>query len=153
MVRGCVRAGLALAVIVLIGCGSDGDGNAVERASASSGAPSATAPAPADPAELCRTLEQAGIAQGCERTLPGGISARARLRYDFDLVSVPGKGGSVLSFETADDYEATVSAYAEVAVLAGPHRYGNRDRLVFVQLNEGAPLDVGDRVRSIVEGL
>lgn len=100
---------------------------------------------------VCADLVTAGIAVNCHRITPGGASARARERYDFDLVSVPGHGGAVMSFDTDEDYDWTVDFYARTAVFAGPHRYGNRARRIFVQMNEGAPFDVGDATRRIIE--
>src|SRR4051812_35691679 len=75
-------------------------------------------------AEVCAKLEAAGIARGCHEVKPAGISAGARERVDFDLVSVPGKGGAAMIFEKAEGYEAALKAYEATAVLGGPH-YGN----------------------------
>lgn len=111
--------------------------------------------APPTAADVCARLEHDGIAVAgsCVRAQPDGANARARERYDFNLVSLPAERGAAMTFATADDYRATVETYASLAMIAGAHRYGNERALVFVQLNHDAPLDVGDRVRAIVDGL
>jgi hypothetical protein len=104
-------------------------------------------------AEVCAKLEAAGIARGCHEVKPGGISAGARERVDFDLVSVPGKGAGVMSYDSPEAYEACVKAHEAAAIIVGPHRYGSAKARIFVQMNEGASLEVGKKTRAIVEGL
>lgn len=105
------------------------------------------------PSDVCSKLAAAGVAANCRRETPKMINARAADDYEFDLPSVPGHGGAVLSFAKDDDYTATVAAYEAMAMLAGPHRYGNPKARIFVQFNEGAPPDVGDKAKAIVAGL
>lgn len=128
-----MKSWMVVCVIGLLGCGG----------------PSA----PPTAEQVCGALERSGIAANCTREVPAALSARARQRYDFDLVSLPGHGGAVMDFATPADFDATVAAYAEVAMLAGSHRYGNRESLIFVQMNQGASVEVGDRTRAIVEAL
>lgn len=89
----------------------------------------------------------------CSVDEPSGLGIGATERYVFDLPSVPGEGGQVLVFDDANTYEKTVEAYAEMASLAGPHRYGNDQALVFVQINEGLSMQDGETVKSIVDDL
>ena len=131
-----LAAGAAIVLaVVLVGCGLTGQLS------------------PPTPESVCAELVTAGIATNCRRTVPGGAGSRARERYDFDLVSVPGEGGSVFSFDTDADYDWTVDFYADLALVSGPHRYGNRDRRIFLQMNKNVPLEAGDRTRAIIEGL
>ena len=69
------------------------------------------------------------------------------------MPSVPGHGGAVMAFEKSEDYDATVQAFAAAAVMAGPHRYGNPKARIFVQFNEGASPDVGDKAKAVIAGL
>ncbi|MBB1161056.1 hypothetical protein [Aquariibacter albus] len=102
-------------------------------------------------ASVCDKIVAAGIGKNCTRDKPMALGARARNKYNFDLTGVPGKGGAVFDFSTQEDYNATVNAFAEVAFLAGPHRYGNSKTKIFVQMNSGASLNDGDLVKNIVE--
>ncbi|MFO0590324.1 MAG: hypothetical protein U0441_22470 [Polyangiaceae bacterium] len=103
--------------------------------------------------DVCAKLEAAGVARGCHEVKAEVINARARTKYDFDLVHVPGEGGAVLDFAKDDDYETTVKMYEAAAMFAGPHRYGNAKARVFVQMNAGASLEEGKQVKALVEGL
>lgn len=102
---------------------------------------------------VCQKLETSGIASNCKEALPGGIGANASERVSFDLPSVPGKGGQVLRFDRADLYENTAKAFEALAFLAGPHRYGSKKNLIFVQMNNNAPLEVGKKTKTLIEGL
>jgi hypothetical protein len=104
-------------------------------------------------ADVCKKLETDGVARGCKQDKPAMISARAKEKYAFDLVSVPGKTGQVLSFERGDDFAATEKAMREAGMLAGPHRYGNAKARIFVQLNSDASLEVGNKTKAIVDAL
>lgn len=103
-------------------------------------------------AEVCKKLESAGVAKGCKQNVPSAMNARAKEEYVFDLVAPKGKTGHVLSFEKADDYDATVKAYEAMAMLAGSHRYGSSKARIFVQLNSEASLDTGKKAKAIVDG-
>lgn len=103
--------------------------------------------------DICSKLETAGFGKACREVKPEKLSARAAERYDFDLVSVPGKGAAVMSFAKEDDYEATVKMYEAAALFAGPHRYGSPKALVFVQASNELSLEDGKKLKAFVEGL
>lgn len=105
--------------------------------------------------DVCKQIEGAGVAKPgtCKAETPAVMAARAKEKIAFDLAAVPGKTGQVLSFAKAEDYTATVKAFEAAAMLAGPHRYGSEKALIFVQLNDGASVDVGNKVKGLVAGL
>lgn len=103
--------------------------------------------------DACSKLEAAGVAKGCREVKAEVINARAKTKYDFDLVHVPGKKGAVLDFAKDEDYEATVKAYEAAAMFAGPHRYGNPKALIFVQMNTDATLEEGKQVKALIDRL
>jgi hypothetical protein len=148
-----------LIALVMLGCGSEEAPGARSAEPAAESEHTATPAPAADPAAFCAHLARENIARGCERVIPQAPSARARLRIYFDLLSVTSEDesdrfdGSVMSFDDAEDFDSVVRGYEEAAFVAGPHRYGNRARLLFVQLNHDTPLEVGDRVRAMVEAL
>lgn len=112
----------------------------------------ATKPSAAD---VCKKLEGAGVAAAgsCKQDKPIALAARAKEKFVFDLAGVPGKTGQVLSHASAEDYKATVDGFTAAAALAGPHRYGSEKALVFVQLNDKASLDVGNKAKGVVDAL
>jgi len=101
----------------------------------------------------CESLAAVGVGTNCHETKPAGLGAAAIEAYAFDLPSVSGKTGRVLRFEKAEYYDSTVDSFAKAALLAGPHRYGNRGKLIFVQMNDKASLDVGKKAKAVVDGL
>jgi|SRR6185436_12141694 len=102
---------------------------------------------------VCQKIEAAGVAKNCKESKPGGLGAAAIERADFDLPSVAGKTGSVLRFDRESTYTSTEEAYAKAAMLAGPHRYGSKKSLIFVQMNEGLGLPEGKKVKELVDSL
>jgi hypothetical protein len=104
-------------------------------------------------ASVCTKLEEAGVAAGCIPKTPGGIGAGAKEATDFQLPSVPGKGGSTYSFDNDAQYEATVKNFESFAGLAGPHRYGNPKARIFVQLTKDTPTAVGVKAKAVVDAL
>lgn len=116
-------------------------------------APTVGCASPPTAAEVCRKLENAGVAKGCKQNVPSAMNARAKEEYVFDLVVPKGKTGHVLSFEKGDDYDATVKAYEAMAILAGSHRYGSSKTRIFVQLNSEASLDIGKKAKAVVDEL
>jgi hypothetical protein len=103
-------------------------------------------------AAICKKIESTGIGKNCSKVKPAVINARAKTKFDFDLVRVPGEKGAVLDFESDADYSATVEAYAAAAMLAGPHRYGNPSTRIFIQMNSGVSLEDGNAVKALVSG-
>jgi hypothetical protein len=103
--------------------------------------------------QVCGRLAAEKLATNCAADQPGGIGAAAREKVAFDVPGLAAKTGQVLLFQSATDFDATVSAFNAAAVLAGRHRYGSRSKLVLVQMNSATPNDLGDRAKSIVEGL
>jgi hypothetical protein len=103
--------------------------------------------------DVCSKLEAAQVATGCKADAPAGLGAAAKERVVFDLPSVPGKTGQVLTFDTTENFDATVKAFDAAAVLAGRHRYNNPKKLVFVQLNSETPDATGLAAKAIVDGL
>lgn len=104
-------------------------------------------------ATVCGKLVAAGVAANCHPQTPKVINALAREQTEFDLPSVPGHGGAVLGFDKDSDYDGTVKAYEAAAALAGPYRFGNATARVFVQMNDGASPDIGEKARAVVAGL
>lgn len=103
--------------------------------------------------EAADKLAAAGILTNCKQAVPRALTARASEYWGCDLPSVPGKGASVLAFADDEAYEATVKAFEAAAMLAGAHRYGNAKVRIFVQMNEGASLETGQKTKAIVEAL
>lgn len=102
---------------------------------------------------MCSQIEDAGIGKNCVPGSTTGLAVAATGAYDFDLPSVPGEGGTVMIFDNADLYHKTVKSYADAAFLAGPHRYGSENALIFVQINEGLSSSDGEKVKDIVDSL
>jgi hypothetical protein len=102
---------------------------------------------------VCKQVEAAGIGTGCKEDKPHMLSGRAKAKWTFDLVNVAGKTGQVLSFADAEAHQATVKAFEAAGMLAGPHRYGSEKALIFVQMNDGASLDDGKKVKALVDAL
>ena len=102
---------------------------------------------------VCKKLEAEGVASNCREDKPGGLGAAAVERAQFDLPSVPGEGGAIMRFDREEFYSSTEDAFGKAAMLAGPHRYGSKKALIFVQMNEGASLDVGKKTKAVVEAL
>ncbi len=103
--------------------------------------------------EAADKLAAAGILTNCKQAVPRALTARASEYWSCDLPSVPGKGASVLAFADDEAFEATVKAFEGAAMLAGAHRYGNAKARIFVQMNEGASLEIGQKTKAIVEAL
>lgn len=106
-----------------------------------------------DALTVCQQLEAGGVATNCRKGTPEGLGIAAIEKAEFDLPSVPAKGGMVLRFEDDEKYDKTVSAFSGAAVLAGPHRYGSRTTRIFVQMNSGAPAEVGAKAKAVVDAL
>lgn len=102
---------------------------------------------------VCQKIEATGVGKNCREGKPGGLGAAAIEDAAFDLPSVPGKGGAVMRFENEGAYDRTVDAFERAAMLAGPHRYGSKRALIFVQMNEGLSMEDGRKVRSVVDAL
>lgn len=101
----------------------------------------------------CERIAATGVVSNCHPGTAGGLAGAALERVEFDLPSVPGEHGSVFLFQSDADYTATVASYQSAAILAGPHRYGNEKRRIFLQMNRKASPEVGAKTRSVIEGL
>jgi hypothetical protein len=104
-------------------------------------------------ADVCKQIEASGVGANCRTSPPNGLSAGAAEKYEFDLPSVAGKTGQVLRFDSEEKFAATSDAFEKAAVLAGPHRYGSKKALVFVQANNGLSADDGAKIKGVVEAL
>lgn len=103
--------------------------------------------------DACKKLESVSIAANCRPGKPTGIASNAVEKAEFDLLEVPGKSGQVLQFETAEAYDSAVKDFDQWKIVVGPHRYGNRDRLLFTQLNDGASMAVGKMAKDTIAAL
>lgn len=103
--------------------------------------------------DVCKQIESSGVGSNCHAETPDGLGAGAKEAAAFDLVHVAGKGGQVLKFDDTDKFSKTVDAFDAAAMLAGPHRFGSKKALVFVQMNDGASADDGGKVRGVVSAL
>lgn len=105
------------------------------------------------PEEVCKKLFRAEVASNCREETPGGIGAAATKRFDFDLRSVPGKGASILYFDDEGSYTQTVIEYGKRSFISGPHRYGNKKKRIFVQMNAGASEEDARKVKDVLARL
>ena len=103
--------------------------------------------------EVCKKIESSGVGANCHSSQPSGLGANAVERVEFDLPSVQGKTGAVMRFDSEDKYTATENAFTGASALAGPHRYGSKRSLIFVQMNSGLSAPDGAKVKAIVDAL
>lgn len=152
---------VALAALGAAGCSSDDAAPSSDPAldaaasstSASTVATEGAGPTSLDAAAVCRMIVDLGVGANCTESEPEGLGIGADEKYEFELPSVPGESGQVLVFSDSTIYDKTIAAYDEVASLAGPHRYGSLNALVFVQINEGLSTAEGQKVEQLVSGL
>lgn len=104
-------------------------------------------------ADVCKQIEATGVGANCRASQPAGLAAGAAEKYEFDLPSVAGKTGQVLRFDSEDKLAATSDAFEKAGMLAGPHRYGSKKALVFVQANNGLAAAEGAKLKSVVDAL
>jgi hypothetical protein len=100
--------------------------------------------------QACEKLVAAGVAEHCVTGKPGGLGAAAIAVVNYDLPEVPGKTGGVWRFETDEKFDEMVKAFDDAKVIAGPFRYGNRSRRIFVQFNSGASMEMGAKAKAAV---
>ena len=105
------------------------------------------------PADACGPLAKAVGGDGCKETKPHGLSAAATSSYSFDLADPKGEMCGVFGFKSADDLDATEKAFTAAAALAGPHRFANKSRLLFVQCNSGMPAADGAKIEAALKAL
>lgn len=96
----------------------------------------------------CKKLAKSVGGGECTKGQPGGLGAAAWENYGFELSEPKGKTCQVMSFKKAADLASTEKAYDGAAALAGPHRYGNKDALIFVQCNSGMPRPDGEKLEA-----
>lgn len=133
-----------LVVLALTACGDKGTKPADEKSDEKK---------PVDVKEACESLAKAVGGSGCKEDKPGGLGAAAWAKYAFDLEEPKGKTCQVLSFKKSADLEATEKAFDGQAALAGPHRYANKDALIYVQCNEGMPRPTGEKLEAALKKL
>jgi len=104
-------------------------------------------------ADACKKIEAAGLAKNCIEKKPGGLGAASDSTWSADLVEVPGEKLQVMHFPNEDTFTATVKSFEGAAFIAGPHRYSNKERRIFVQANNGLSLEGGKKLKSVVENL
>ena len=102
--------------------------------------------------EVCHKLEGAGVATGCHGIPPTGVGAGAAETAQFELTEMPEHEGTVYRFEDGAAYDKTAAAL-DAATRTGPHPFGSRKALIFVQLNSNTPSDIAAHVRTLVEAL
>lgn len=143
--------------LVVTGCSPDSSEESVASTTTTTASTEAAQSTPAVAAStaesVCAQIEEAGIGANCVRGEGNGLALAATEVYDFDLPSVPGEGGAVMAFDDVDLYQKTVQSYEDAAFLAGPHRYGSEQALIFVQINEGLSPSDGQKVKGIVDAL
>ncbi|MFD4183762.1 hypothetical protein [Rhodococcus sp. NPDC058514] len=153
---------VAIAALGAAGCSSDDTASTSDPITADTGAGSAPTqleaapssdPTSLDAAAVCQMIVDLGVGANCTESEPGGLGIGADENYEFELPSVPGESGQVLVFSNSKIYDKTVAAFEDVASLAGPHRYGSSNALVFVQINEGLSAAEGQKVEQLVSGL
>lgn len=103
--------------------------------------------------EVCQKIEGAGLGANCRAGKVEGLGAAAAEKAEFDLPTVAGKTGAVMRFDAESGYDTTTGAFERAAGLAGPHRYGSKKALIFVQMNSGLAAEKGAAVKAIVDGL
>lgn len=103
--------------------------------------------------EACTSIAATGEVASCAASSPAGLGAAAVAGAKADLPSVAGESCQVLQFDKAETYDRTVAAFEAAAMLAGPHRYGNKDRLIFVQCNSGLNATHGAAIKAAVDKL
>ncbi len=103
--------------------------------------------------DVCAKLEAAGAAANCREGKPTGVYSTAKEVAEFDVPEHPGKGGVVLSFDQEAVYDNTVRSYTQLGSRNADHRYGKRERLVFVAINESVPADAAEKAKAVVDGL
>ncbi len=85
--------------------------------------------------DACVALSKVALGQPCEEQQPTGLGAAAWQSFKFWVGPAPDGICQVMSFKKNADLEATVKTFDAMAVLAGPHRYANAEKLIFVQCN------------------
>lgn len=128
-----IRASSFLAIAVLLGL------------SACGGGPTAM--------DVCKKLEAGGVAKDCQEAQPTGFNASAEQVASFEVSGLSGRTGVVLKFSSTNTYDATSRTYTQMGALNAEHRFGQRDRLFFVSLNEKTSQAVADKAKGIVDGL
>lgn len=98
---------------------------------------------------VCVQLQNLALVTNCEPERPGEVSASARDKVKFSVENY--FPGQVLTFATAADYDRTVAAFSASAGFAASHRFGNAQRLVFIQLNEKVSAAFSARIRQVIE--
>lgn len=106
-----------------------------------------------DAKTACEKLTAAGLGSNCEKGKPGGLGAAGYEKYDYDLAEPAGKKCQIIAHESDEKLKATIDGYERAAMLAGPHRYASKKRLLFVQCNDGMPADVGEKLKAAVNDL
>lgn len=104
-------------------------------------------------AEVCSALEKAGEVKSCAAATPGGIGAGASAKAQADLPSAAGKTCQILQFASPEAYDGAAKAFEGAAMLVGPHRYGNREKLVYVQCSSELAADHGAKIKGVVDAL
>ena len=103
--------------------------------------------------DACEKLKAAGHGTACTEDKPGGLGGAASQKADLALEEPKGKSCQVLSFNKKEDLDATIKAFDAAATLAGPHRYSNASKLLFVQCNDGLSKEKGEALQKTLEGL
>jgi hypothetical protein len=102
--------------------------------------------------EFCQKLEGAGVATACHVAPPAGMSAAASETALFELKDLPEHDGIVCRFKDPAAYDKTEAAFAAES-WTGPHRFGSRKALVFVNLNSNTPSDIAAHAKELVDAL
>lgn len=162
-IRRVVPVIVAVAVLTAAGCSSADTAETSESPTSTHASVGADATPTADAAEpdsaeldasaVCEKIVELDVGKNCTKSEPAGLGIGAIEKYEFELPSVPGESGQILVFSDRKIYTKTVAAYDEAAALAGPHRYGSPNALVFVQINEGLSAAEGQKVERLVAGL
>lgn len=101
--------------------------------------------------DVCGKLKAAGEVSACAPEAPSGLGGAAAEGASGTL---PGdKACGVMTFKDEAAFNSTVAAFEAAAMLAGPHRYGNKAKLVFVQCSSGLDAAHGAKVKAVVDAL
>jgi hypothetical protein len=93
------------------------------------------------------------VGANCRKVESAGLNTASNDAVMFDLNGIQDKTGQVMTFTTVEAYDKTVENHKKFAALAGPHRYGNRERLVFVQINREMSDTNGKKVKAVIDEL